>query len=454
MHDSRLEDQLRRVLRTEGDSLRMTITAGELEQHRAIRQRKRSGRRLTLVAAGVAAVALGAMVAMTNGWLQVPGIGIDPAPTSSTHVSPPPTIDPTTTPETPGPRPARQLGGPDDAVVARSIIDPTSDVQTIEVQLVPKVGDASVIATLSGLIGANPSPQTSSRVSSAGFLAVPLVDWTDEAGFVGVAIYDLLQPTRDPHILAGIGSFGMAWGPDGRLALYDPDVITLVEPYGGGRSAVPVPADVVVATTQQDVIWSNAGDGLLALRQDGAASTWGVLGLDGTFLEGPTQVMAPTGTERLLDRSGRQLMVDCDAVNDGTATGCSLLAETPTGPSEAWYRDPSGVSRVADFRWDAAGQGVWLLLDLRTHGRTLDLVVRTGGPETYTDVATLSDIEIRATTNPRLVGISPDDGRLAIALDEGLILLVDRSTGRSYATGGRFAGWADTGEAMYPRTSP
>ena len=87
MHDSRLEDQIRSVLRTEGDGVPVTITTAELERRLALRRRDRNGRRLALMAAAIAAIAVGSIVAIGNGWLRMPAVGTDvspsPAPTAS-----------------------------------------------------------------------------------------------------------------------------------------------------------------------------------------------------------------------------------------------------------------------------------------------------------------------------------------------------------------------------------
>jgi hypothetical protein len=83
MHDSQLEDQVRSLLRTEGDGIPLTITAAELERRLAARRRATGGRRLSLVAAAVAAIMVGTIVAAGNGWLRLPAIGTVPSPDAS-----------------------------------------------------------------------------------------------------------------------------------------------------------------------------------------------------------------------------------------------------------------------------------------------------------------------------------------------------------------------------------
>src|SRR6478736_5864223 len=88
MHDSQLEEQLRGVLRAEGDGIPLTITTVELERRLATRRRTTGGRRLSLVAAAVAAIAVVSIVAAGNGWLKLPAIGTVASPHPSSSPSP------------------------------------------------------------------------------------------------------------------------------------------------------------------------------------------------------------------------------------------------------------------------------------------------------------------------------------------------------------------------------
>ena len=60
MHDTRLEERLRQILRAEGDSLPLTLTQGQLEQRLRLRRSERANRRLILATAAALVVALGA----------------------------------------------------------------------------------------------------------------------------------------------------------------------------------------------------------------------------------------------------------------------------------------------------------------------------------------------------------------------------------------------------------
>jgi hypothetical protein len=445
MHDSKIEDRLRSVLRAEGDGLALTITAPELERRDAERRRRAGGRRVSLIAAGVAGVVVGSLVAFGSGLLALPpGASVPSATTTAPTSSPSPEPSGEATPVG---RSAVPLGGPHDAVVVRTIVDGPSDVRRIEVQLWPNEGDASVIATFSGILGANPSPDAPSRVSADGFLAVPLVDWKAPERPAGVAIYDLLSPARDPQILTDLGTSGLAWSSDGRLALFDPPVVTVVQPYGAERTTLRIPAGVVIAiTAMQDRIWARGGKGFMAWRQDGISRTPGVLRLDGTFSPDPLLAIDdPIGTERIFDPDGRQLLVGCDAVGDAGGGGCVLRAEAPDGTSEVLYRDVTGDGQIADQRWDALGQGAWLLLDRRAAGgKTTDIVLRHVGPTTQEDVATLSTVTVAVGAfDPRIVGIAGDDGRFAIQLTPSLVVFVDPRSNKWVHSTDTFAGWAD-----------
>jgi hypothetical protein len=88
MHDSQLEEQLRGVLRAEGDAIPLTITTADLERRLAARRRTTGGRRLSWVAAAVAAAVVVSIVAAGNGWLKLPAIGTVSSPSPSTSAAP------------------------------------------------------------------------------------------------------------------------------------------------------------------------------------------------------------------------------------------------------------------------------------------------------------------------------------------------------------------------------
>ena len=100
MHDQRLEDQLRGALRIEGDALPFTITEAELERRLTLRRRDRFGQRLSLMAAGVAVLAVAGIVGIGNGWVRLPAVGVEASPSPSRTAAPDPGIEPI--PGTPG----------------------------------------------------------------------------------------------------------------------------------------------------------------------------------------------------------------------------------------------------------------------------------------------------------------------------------------------------------------
>jgi hypothetical protein len=83
VHDNRIEETLRSVLRREGDELTVNITAQELERRLALRGRARAGLRLSLLAAGLAVIAVGAIVAGGNGWFGGLSSGVGGQPVST-----------------------------------------------------------------------------------------------------------------------------------------------------------------------------------------------------------------------------------------------------------------------------------------------------------------------------------------------------------------------------------
>jgi hypothetical protein len=131
MHDSQVEDRLRRILRTEGEEIPFTVTTAELERRLIARRRAASGRRLSWVAAGLAAIAVGGMVAVSNGWISPPGVATQPSPTPATTAMP----SRAATPSLPSPATVNGLGPiarqPDAPVLLEAppqISDGTADV--------------------------------------------------------------------------------------------------------------------------------------------------------------------------------------------------------------------------------------------------------------------------------------------------------------------------------------
>ena len=86
MHDNQLEERLRQVLRTEGDSLRLTVTPAELRRHQALRERERSSRRVILrAAAAIALLAFAVSTALLFNRGDAPSVGTSPSPSASAN---------------------------------------------------------------------------------------------------------------------------------------------------------------------------------------------------------------------------------------------------------------------------------------------------------------------------------------------------------------------------------
>ena len=84
MHDSRIEDLLRRTFRVEAETLAFTITTSLLEERLAERRRLARSNRRWLAAAAIAAVAVtGSILALTQFRGEIPPTGATPGPSAS-----------------------------------------------------------------------------------------------------------------------------------------------------------------------------------------------------------------------------------------------------------------------------------------------------------------------------------------------------------------------------------
>lgn len=112
MHDNQLEDRVRAVLRAEGDALPVTITREELERGLSRRRRERFGQRLSLLAAGMAAVLVASLVGASIRWFEGPSVGSSPDPGPSEQNVVGPSNDVPGGPEPTSSLPAISLDGP------------------------------------------------------------------------------------------------------------------------------------------------------------------------------------------------------------------------------------------------------------------------------------------------------------------------------------------------------
>jgi hypothetical protein len=141
MSDADLEARLRATLRREAADQPFTITSAELERRLAARRRGRNGQRMTLLAAAVAVVAVGAVVALANGWLRQPSVGqASPPPAASI---PPASVAPDASP-TPSPSnpPSGGPSGSPGETLPCDIVDDTAQTGPIELIMGATPGDA------------------------------------------------------------------------------------------------------------------------------------------------------------------------------------------------------------------------------------------------------------------------------------------------------------------------
>ena len=225
MHDTNLDERLRSVLRQEGDGLPFTITTDELERRLLLRRRERNGRRLSLMAAGLAAVAVGAIFALSNGWLaNAPVVGTDstPSPAPTTTVAPSGSPAPSATP---APTPARRQirsGAPGQAVLVTPVGEDSQRPDSFEVtRFDPVTGETVQLATIPGSVIPEDGWLEDTgppQISATGWLAIPFSRGPSTDDYkLAIAIVDIRAPEADPWILDGYGR--MSWDMTDKLVM-------------------------------------------------------------------------------------------------------------------------------------------------------------------------------------------------------------------------------------------
>lgn len=460
MHDVRLEDQLRSILRAEADGVPLAIGPDELERRLALRRRARQGRRLCLVAAAIAVVAIGSMVAITNGWLRLPTVAVEPTPSpvpTDPASAPPSTPVPSSTTEPlPSaapyvPRVVDPLGASRDAVLVR--FDPATN--EVVIDLAVSTGENVTLGSHKLPEGTEPDMSSAPRSGPTGYLALGLVAAGDPDVPAGTLIIDMLDLGR-PGVLVDGGARGFGWAPDGRLAVVDLGTASLVDPLDGRVLATsPIPTAIALAGTFQSrrfvAIWAADGSGLLAMQSQEDGPSPGILHFDGpgsgvvfehTGVAVP--IFTPTGMERFRAVDGGRLGIGCDSSGEGAVATCAVsVAFDGVEEFTFLYRGDD----IIDMVWAADGRDVWLLRGTPGDEPATLSVDRLRGAG-RTTVATLADI-VTGAAGPRITGISPNDSRIAIDTGDGITLLLEPGGGEFYGLGGRFAGWADQGDAAY-----
>ena len=461
MHDTNLEERLRSVLRQEGDGLPFTITTDELERRLVLRRRERNGRRLSLMAAGLAAVAVGAIFALSNGWLtNAPLVGTDPSPSPAPNASVGPTESPvpSSTPDpTPTPRAADPVGEVGQAVLVTATGVDTQRPDAFEVtRLDPATGASLALATIPGsvipddgwLAGHEGPPQ----ISATGFLAIPFTRGPneDENG-PAIAIIDIRVPDAEPWILDGYTS--MSWDMSDKLVVERDGLVAVawpmsryLEPFAGRGAAVVISANgggvaIGPAVTTEDATR------FLASR-DG---TWGYVGFDGVF--SATNDLPPvyqrTGRERPAGDGAHGLGEACDEAGEPVGGACYLIESNADHEPFATWLNMAGGAILHDFAWGADGASVWMLLhggaaaapENRTVALTFSAAIDQSIEVARIEVprerepAILGFSEEVDTGSPAVVAIGDDDGLVwAFVLEDGQVVQQDGTA--------RFAGWA------------
>ncbi|MGK2851909.1 MAG: hypothetical protein ACSLFN_13475 [Candidatus Limnocylindrales bacterium] len=471
MHDSRLEDQLRNALRAEGDGQPLTITPAELERRLLLRRRARNSQRFSLVAAAVAVVAIGSIVAIGNGWLGMPAVGVDPSPSptasgslgpAETTAAPAPTRVPSSTSQ-PTPRAANPLGDGTQAILVRPTgADLTRPDTFVVFRVDPTTGVSTPIATIpGGILPADGSIDefgaTAPAISTTGRLAIPFRRGsTEETTTPALALVDVRAPDADPWILDGFEA--ASWNEVDVLYARRGDEIWQVRV--GDRYMARLPFDVGVRAMPAGSSGANAPFGPAVAHEDGTrllgrdGDTPGAIGFDGTFT--PTadlpSVFQRTGLERPAGDGAHTLGEACDSGATAESSGCFLIETDPTGePATEWLRYEA-APRLHDFAWGADGESVWMLFDgdangsdaVGPHQVVLAFADTPGSP---TDVGRI-DFQ-SGSDSPALLGIIGEEPRgtaaaIALGTRQGLLraILVDSRQVYSFAGTAWFAGWA------------
>lgn len=467
MHDSRLEDQLRNALRTEGDGQPLTITTAELERRLVLRRRARNSQRLSLVAAAVAVVAIGSIVAIGNGWLRMPAVGVDPSPSPAESTplesllpTDSPIAIPTATPE-PTPREAAPLGSGIEAILVLPTGTQPSRPDAFEVvRLDPQTGERTVIATIPGsVIPADgfleEYGQQAPSISTTGRLAIPFRRGRSEDDSIpALAIVDVRAPDADPWIVNEFTRPSWNW-VDGLIAWRGDEVWQI-------RVGDRYMARLFVPTGISALSVSATRDGIRLLARDDTTGSIGGLTFDGTFvaMSDLPPVFQRSGLERPAGDSGHTLGEACESGATAGSGGCYLIESDPTGTPATQWMKLEAAPPMHDFAWGVDGQSVWMLFDGDPDGSdsvgpqpvTLMYADTPGGP---IDIGRL-DFQL-GSDSPALLGIigeEPGGKAAAIALGtrQGLLraVLVDGQQVYSVAGTAWFAGWAVDPEPYDP----
>jgi hypothetical protein len=466
MHDSQIEERLRSVLRAEGDRLPLTIATVDLERRLILRRRAAAGRRFSLVAAVIGAIAIGSVVAAGNGWLRLPAIGVAVSPSTSPRLSPStPLASPTPTvlPSAPpgaSPRSDRSpLGQPYEAVLVHPVGDPVKP-DALEVTLFdPTTVTSRLFATIPGTAfpaDAGFEGVAPPSVSPTGWLAIPITHPTAPDGTSPeIVIVDLVHPSAPSWLIDGYGSG--VWNGSDQFALEGPAGVTVADPALRQLHPVSIadPAVSIGVTPHSlDPVWATApGSRFLALRSATPANEWGAIDANGDYTP-MTDLPAAyqrTGLERVVGVAAHTIAMGCDTGGATPSAGGCVLVETDADGTVVSSRvNSADVGALYDFAWAANGRDVWLLFDGGTDasGHSVSLSVSTpNGSRTEQSAA---KIYVPVVSQPRILGIGPatsaDTGYVAIGDDSWYVRSFVAIVGGTVTMGdvpeSWFAGWA------------
>ncbi|HUP54734.1 MAG TPA: hypothetical protein VM408_04435 [Methylomirabilota bacterium] len=455
MHDTKLDERLRSMLRHEADGIPFTITSDELERRLLLRRRERNGRRLSLIAAGLAAVAVGAIFALNNGWLaNAPVVGTDatpsPAPTTVAPSGSPAPSAPSATQATP--RAADPIGTAGQAVLVTPVGEDSQRPDSFEVtRFDPVTGETMKLATIPGSILPKDGWLNGDRppqISATGWLAIPFTRGPNEdETSPAIAIVDIRAPDADPWILDDYGR--MSWDITDKLVMERAGGIFVAWPMSRFVQSFAVRGDLAVqiATNGNGVangpaITTQESTRFLASTTDDP-TTWGYVGFDGAFTATTDlpAVYQRAGTERPLGVDAHGLGMACDS-GGAQGGGCFLMETDPRRESFTQWLDIDATP-LHDSLWAADGKSVWMVLGGEEEVATLVYAPTT---DTHVDRARIT----HSGFTPRILGIAdePAAGQatvIAIGAGEGFVyrfVLADGTVVRKDGTAW-FAGWAE-----------
>ena len=267
LDDTAIESQLKRVLAARLGPLRLDLTAEDLEARLAARTRSRDRRRPWIV------LGLAATLLVPAGWLvagaplpgpKQPSVALEtPGPSNGPIASPTPAP---TAPVSPKPV-AITASGTYQAIAVRpngpdlDVLATRADGQERLIRLLttPAMPDGFV-------------PVPTGLISADGWLALG-----DTTG-TRTALIDLTHPSATIRTIDGWPDRrSMAWGPDGRIAVFGQQHTTVFDPVTGDTKEIPT------AFPDKPVAWAADGSGFVAatgyplkLTQPGERPNWQV----------------------------------------------------------------------------------------------------------------------------------------------------------------------------------